>query len=289
MKFCASLSFAPIEELAELAQTADECGWEMLALSDHMIQPAEIRSRYPYTEDGSPRHSAFTPWPDPWVAIGYMAALTQRVRFYTSVYVLPMRNPFQVAKAVGTASLLSRERVALGIGMGWMREEIELMEQSFRNRGRRANEMIDVMRKLWGGGWVEHHGEFYDFDRLEMSPVPRAPIPIYVGGVSEPALRRAARQGDGWISDLHSTAEIAELIARLRAYRVEYGRASEPLEILVSANDAFGLDGYRRLADLGATHVLTMPWFFYGGPTESLADKQVGLRRFADDVIAKMD
>jgi len=287
LKFCCSLAFSPPANLLELARCADRSGWEMLALSDHIVHPKDLRSRYPYTEDGSPRHEAFTPWPDPWVTIGHLSAVTERLRFYTSVFVLPARNPFQVAKSVGTAAVLSGGRVALGVGMGWMREEIELMEQSFEKRGRRANEMIEVLRKLWSGGWVEHHGEFYDFAALEMSPTPEQQVPIYVGGISDFALRRAARQGDGWISDLHSTEELRLLMKRLRSYLDEYGRDPSSFDVLVSVNDAFDMDGYRRLADMGATHLLTMPWYFYGGSPDKLEDQCAGLERFGEDVIAR--
>jgi alkanesulfonate monooxygenase SsuD/methylene tetrahydromethanopterin reductase-like flavin-dependent oxidoreductase (luciferase family) len=134
---------------------------------------------------------------------------------------------------------------------------------------------------------VEHHGELYDFDRLEMSPVPGRPIPIYVGGLSKPALRRAARN-DGWISDLHSTAELKEIVAQLRVLRNDLGRAAEPLHILASATDAFDVDGYKRLEEVGVTHLLTMPWMFYGGTLDSLDSKREGIRRFGDKIISNM-
>ena len=156
------------------------------------------RSKYPYTATGERRWEPFTPWPDPVVAIASMAAVTERLNFFTSVYVMPLRSPFAVAKAWGTLAVMSGNRVALGIGMGWMEEEFEMMEQPFARRGKRGDEMLEVLRTLWSGGWVEHHGEFYDFDKLEMSPAPTAPVPIFVGGLSEAALRRAARN-DGWI------------------------------------------------------------------------------------------
>src|SRR5207237_9456327 len=104
--------------------------------------------------------------------------------FLTNGYGLPMRPPFAVAKMVATAAVLSQNRVALGVGMGWNAQEFDLMGQPFRQRGKRADEMLEVLAKLWAGGWVEHHGEFYDFDRVEMTPAPTAPIPVYVGGVS---------------------------------------------------------------------------------------------------------
>src|SRR4029078_13741019 len=96
--------------------------------------------------------------------------------------------------------------------MRWMGEESRLLEQPLGRRGKGAGEMLDVMRKLWAGGWVEHHGEFYDFDALEMSPAPTAPVPVYVGGISDAALRRAARN-DGCVSDLHTTDALAQLRA----------------------------------------------------------------------------
>ena len=126
-----------------------------------------------------------------------------------------MRTPFAVAKTVGTAAVLSGNRVALGIGMGWNADEFALMEQPFRQRGKRADEMLEVLAKLWAGGWVEHHGEFYDFDRVEMSPAPTERVPVYVGGMSEAALRRAARH-DGWISDLHRSDELVGICATLQ-------------------------------------------------------------------------
>jgi probable F420-dependent oxidoreductase len=288
MKFVTSLAFSDPTHFCALARTADETGWDALVVSDHVVHPETIESPYPYTVDGAPRWEAPAPWPDPWVAIGAMAAVTRRLRFLTGIYVLPMRNPFVVAKAVGTAAVMSGNRVSLGIGVGWMREEFDLLEQSFRDRGRRTDEMIEVMRKLWAGGMVEHRGEFYRFDRLQMSPAPEQPIPIIVGGLSRPALRRVGRLGDGWISDIHTTAELREIVGTIRGYRAEYGRQDQPLEIIAACSDAFDVDGFRRLEEIGVTHVQTMPWIFYGGSTDSLDDKKDGLRRFADNVILKM-
>jgi probable F420-dependent oxidoreductase len=286
VKFVTSLAFSDPTQLCDLARAADEAGWDGLVVSDHVVHPEKIATPYPYTKDGAPRWQAPAPWPDPWVAVGAMAAVTRRVRFLTGVYVLPMRNPFQVAKSVGTAAVLSGDRVTLGVGVGWMREEFELLEQPFEQRGARTDEMIEVIRKLWAGGMVEHHGRFYDFPRLQMSPAPGKPIPIVIGGVSDAALRRAGRIGDGWISDLHTTEELRGIVAKIRQHRREAGREGSP-EIIAACTDAFGVDGYRRLEEIGVTHVQTMPWFFYGGPTEALDRKLEGIRRFSDDVISK--
>ena len=288
MKFVAALAFGDPAHFLDIARTADACGWHALALSDHLFFPQHLRSSYPYVDDGKPFWLSSTPWPDPWVAIGSMAAVTRQLRFMTNVYVLPVRNPFVVAKVVGTAAVLSNNRVTLGIGVGWMREEFELLGQDFSTRGKRTDEAIEVLRRLWRGGMVEYHGKFYDFGRLEMSPAPTAPVPIYVGGESPPALRRAARYGDGWISVLRSFAEIKSLIERLTALRRECGRADRPFDVCVSCSDVFDVDGYRRLQDLGVSSILTVPWVMYGEDPTTLDAKQRGLQRFAADVIQRL-
>lgn len=283
MKFVTSLAFAPPAQLLPLAQACDAAGFDAVALSDHVVHPEKIATPYPYTKDGAPRWQPFTAWPDPWVTAGAIAAVTERLRVVTSVFVLPLRHPVLVAKAVGTAAVLSGGRVALGIGVGWMREEFEICGAAFERRGARADEMIAVLRKLWAGGWVEHAGDFYAFPRLDMSPAP-GEVPIYGGGLSEAAFRRAAWHCDGWISDLHTSEELRGIVAKLRALRAEGPRAGRPFTVLGSVVDAVTPDDYRRLEESGVTHVQTMPWVFYGGPTDDLARRLEGIRRFGDEV-----
>jgi probable F420-dependent oxidoreductase len=287
VKFVVSAAFNDPDQLLALAPCAEECGFEAMAFPDHVVHPEKLDTPYPYTADGSRRWSAFTPWVDPWVAIAACAAVTQRLGFTNNVFVLAMRNPFLAAKAIATAAVLSRGRVTLTLGVGWSNVEYRLLGQDFRSRGKRTDEMIEVLRKLWTGEMVSHEGAFYRFDSLESNPVPPARIPIWVGGISDAALRRAARN-DGWLSDLQSTAEIATCIDKVRRFRAEQGRAGEPFDVMASASDAFTLDGYRRLADIGVTHVLTLPWIFSHGDTKVLSEKKEGMRRFADDVIAKI-
>ena len=286
MQFCYSATFSAPDELVALARAGDQHGWHTLTVSDHLINPVTTRSTYPYTPDGSRRWEMGTPWPDPWVTIGHLSAVTTRLRFLTTVYILPARTPVHVAKQVATAAVLSGDRVDLGIGMGWMEEEFDAMGTPFAKRGKRADEMIEVLRKLWTGEVVEHHGEHFDIPPLEMLPAPGARVPIIVGGLSEAALRRAARN-DGWVSDLHNVEELAEICRRLDAYREEYGRSELPFAVYGSARDAWDLDGYRRMADAGVTHLVTMPWYFYAGPEADLAGKLEGIERFAEDVIAR--
>ncbi len=287
MKFVLSTAFSPLHEILPLAQAADESGWEAVTFSDHIVHPETISTPYPYTDDGSRRWDAYSEWPDPWVIIGACAAVTKRIRFTNNVFVLPIRNPFQVAKAVSTAAVLSNNRVTLTIGVGWSKDEYQLMGQDFHTRGKRCDEMIEILKLLWSGDMVEYHGNYYDFDRLEMNPAPCAPIPIWVGGISDAAHRRAARVGDGWLSDLQPSDEIIESIAKIQAMREVNGRSDLPFDVMASPNDAWEIEGYRRLAAGGVTHLLTMPWVFYHGENPSLEKKIDGIRQFSQDIISK--
>lgn len=145
----------------------------------------------------------FTDWPDPWVLVGALAQVTRRLRFVSTAYIPAMRDPYSAAKSIGTAAVLADGRVELGVGVGWCEEEFELMGQRFARRGKRNDEMLDLMRTFWEPGWTQFDGEFYPTPRLEMMPTPPR-IPIFVGGLSDIALRRAARH-DGWIGDLITT------------------------------------------------------------------------------------
>ena len=288
MKFSIPVAFMNPLELPAIARAAEEAGIHALAISDHVVHPAAIASKYPYTADGARHWDAATPWPDPWVTIGALSAITTRLRFFTNVFILPARNPFLVAKAVGTAAVLSADRVALGIGVGWMKEEFELLGQAFEGRGRRTDEAIEILRLLWSGRTIEYHGACFSFAATAMSPAPSAPIPIYGGGLSKAAFRRAARLLDGWIAVIHSTAELRAMIAEIHRLRSEHGRSDQPFEVIGTANDAFDVDGYRRLEDIGVTGVFTLPWRLYGTERSPLAARIDSIRRFGDEVISRM-
>jgi probable F420-dependent oxidoreductase len=261
VKFWHALTFLPSDHVVELAKAADACGYDAVALSDHIFYPEDLRSPYPYSPDGRPIWSADTHWPDPWVTIGALAAATTRIRLATNVYVAPARDLFTVAKLVSTAAVLSGNRVVLGVGAGWCADEFEQLGQEFRTRGRRLNEMMIALRTLWAGGMVEWHAEFFDFGPLRISPVPDAPIPIHVGGDTEPALRRAAYLGDGWIGNRRHSAEEADaVLARLRRHRAEAGRLDEPFEISLALAVPPDPAVFRRYEDQGVTAVCCAPW-----------------------------
>ena len=136
---------------------------------------------------------------------------------------------------------------------------------------------------------VEYQGKYYQFSAMEMNPAPSEPIPIWIGGISDPAMKRAARLGDGWVTDLQTSAEIIESIERINNWRREYGRDNELFEVMATPSDAWDVDGYKRLQDAGVSHILTMPWPFYHGESEQLEHKIDGIKRYADDIIARFD
>jgi probable F420-dependent oxidoreductase len=289
VRFCQSLMFAAPDQWLELTRVAEAAGFDQVSLSDHVFYPGKLDSAYPYTPSGTPMFPPETPWPDVWVMTGALAAVTERITFSTHVYVLPVRNPFVVAKAVGTAAYVSGGRVVLGVGAGWMREEFTQLEQPFERRGARMEEQIEVLRTLWRGGMVEHHGEFYDFDPLEMSPAPPAPVPVLVGGHTEIALRRAARIGDGWMGVYYGVDELLTLVDRLQGYRREYGTDDRPFEVQAAVVDqAPTPDVCARLAEGGVTALITSAWMMEGLSFASLEENTGALERFGEKYIAPL-
>lgn len=283
MRFAVVGAFLPTDELVPIARAADELGYAGFAIADHVVDLETLETPYPYEADGSRRWQPTTEWPDPWVLVGALSAVTTRISFFTSIYVAALRSPYQVAKSVGTAAALSGGRVRLGVGVGWCREEFELLGQDFGTRGRRTDEALDLLGELWASDWVESAGPFYPTPRLTMRPRPARPVPILVGGMSEVALRRAARY-DGWIGDVCSTDEAIGHATRLRELRAELGRGGDP-DVVVALNDALTADDFARAEAGGITEVMTMPWLYYSGFKATLDQKIDGLRRFADDVV----
>ncbi|AGZ49388.1 TIGR03619 family F420-dependent LLM class oxidoreductase [Mycobacterium kansasii] len=282
MKFYISSAFLKTAEIIEIAKAADDLGYDGIGIPDHVVNLETLTTPYPYTKDGQRRWPPFTDWPDPWVLVGALAQVTRRLKFVTTVYIPAMRNPYSAAKAIGTAAFLASGRVELGVGVGWCEEEFTLMGEQFAARGQRTDEMLALMRELWKPGWTEFGGRFYRTPRLEMQPTP-PPIPVYVGGLSDIALRRAARY-DGWIGDLIKTDRAIEAAGRLRELRVENGLSVEDFTVLTPLTDAFTAADYRRAEEAGITGILTMPWMFYTGPDAGLSEKVDAMRRFRKDL-----
>ena len=296
MRFHQAVAFMETDQLLDLCRATDSLGYAGIYLSDHIFFPKQLTSRYTYSphEDGSPIWSAEANWPDCWCLISAMAAITERLEFTTGVYIAPARDLFTVAKSVGTAAYISHDRVRLGVGVGWCKEEFELAGQDFHTRGKRTDEMIEVMRKLWSGGVVSHHGRFFDFDALQMNPSPEKPIPIYGGGHSEVAMRRAARLCDGWIgAGPYSEDEGRQYLEQMKRYLKDEGRDTDGFAIYMALNVMPDPDVYKRFEDLGMTDTICAPWMFTAGggvdtDYRSALDAKIrATEAFATDVIAK--
>jgi probable F420-dependent oxidoreductase len=277
------------EQMGELAVLAEDAGFEGVLGDDHWYLPAA-------STDEDPNARAAMPWdyifPDPLVAGAAILARTRHLKYGTCVLVVANRaNPLLVAKSVATVARTSEGRFVLGIGTGWMRDEYVAAGVDFQSRVARTVEMIDVLRKLWGPGPVQHHGRYFQFDATFAEPRPHQPVPIYLGGSSAPALRRAGRIADGWMGLTSELDALPGQIAAINEGRREAGRDREPFQFMC------GLlphpDGtlptkadYRRSADLGITQ-------HHFGPIEHVIGKQYPtfeekrrvVLKFADRVI----
>jgi len=282
VKFWHAMPFMRPSDAIELAVVSDDCGYDGICVPDHLFYPRELKSDYPYSEDGKPGFGPDTPWSDPWVLIGAMAARTQRIRFTTNVYIAPARDLFTVAKLVSTAAVLSGGRVALGVGAGWMREEFEQTGQDFDSRGKRLSEMIPVLKQLWTGDFVEHHGTYYDFDALKIAPVPEEEIPIWVGGHSPAAIKRATQLADGWIGVDYKVDEAEEVVRKITK-QVPDGK---PFELILALWAHIDAELCERFEDLGVTGLLCAPSMF--ARSEELGPRIDSTKRFANDVIARV-
>ncbi|RMD85060.1 MAG: TIGR03619 family F420-dependent LLM class oxidoreductase [Candidatus Dadabacteria bacterium] len=286
MQYWQSVFSTEVDQLLDVARIAEELGFDGLLISDHLLHFEKITSRYPYSPDGKPpSFSASTEWPEAWSTIAAMCAVTRRLRFVTNVYILPLRHPVEVAKQVSSVASLFEGRVGLGVGAGWMKEEFDAVGVDFDTRGARLNEAIELVRKLWSGDTVEHHGRFFELPPARMCPVPKQPIPILVGGMSRGALRRAARYGDGWIGAGQRLEEALETLAELRRLREREGRADQPFETIVPLVEPLDRQIVARLEEAGVSGVVSYPFVFELGPRSSLADKRAYMERFAERVI----
>jgi len=225
------------EYITAFARAAEERGFDSLWVGEHVLLFDEYASQYPYAEDGrliglAPEHGLL----DPFLALGFAAAVTSRIRLATGVCIVPQRNPVYTAKEVATLDWLSNGRVTLGVGVGWLEEEFRNLDVPFEARGTRCREYVEVMKRLWCDEVSEHHGPLYDLAPCRQFPKPiQAPHPpIVFGGESDAALRRVAQGGDGWFGFNHTPESAAECIGRLRPMLEAEGRSLEDVEISAS-------------------------------------------------------
>jgi probable F420-dependent oxidoreductase len=296
MRFHQAVAFLETDQLLELCRATDTMGYSGMYVSDHLFFPKQLSSRYTYSpyEDGSPIWSPEADWPDSWCLISAMAAVTSNLLFTTGVYIAPARDLITVAKLVGTAAVLSHDRVRFGVGVGWCKEEFDATGQEFHNRGKRLDDMIPALRALWKPGWVEYHGPYYDVPSMQVNPAPGQPVPIYGGGHSEPAIRRATRLCDGWMAASAYTPEEAwRYLDLVHDALKREGRQDEPFDIYMAINAPPDIDLYHRLEDAGVTDMICAPWMLAEQGVErdyrsQLEAKLRATETFASSVIARM-
>ena len=288
MRFSYAESMCDPSHYLPLAIVAEQAGWTSFTVPDSICYPEVSDSKYPYTPDGNREFLDGKPFIEPFSLIPAMGAVTERLRFTTFVVKLPIRLPVLVAKSAASVAVITGNRFGFGVGLSPWPEDFAACGQDWKSRGKRMDEMIEIIRGLLSGDYFEFHGEHYDIDSIKICPVPTEPLPILVGGHSEPMLRRAARIGDGWMHAGSDQETLERLIARIGELRREYGRDREPFEIHVISLEGYTIDGVRRLEDLGVTDVIVSFRNPYEPDTQTLEQKINALRQFADDVITRM-
>jgi probable F420-dependent oxidoreductase len=273
-----------------LAQAAEEAGYDSMVVPDSICYPEHATSTYPYNPDGTREFLDGKPFIEPFSLIPALGVVTKRLRFTTFVLKLPIRNPVLVAKQATSTAVLTGNRLLLGVGTSPWQEDYEILGVPWERRGLRLDEEVEIIRGLAGGGFYGYDGKIFKIPNIKLSPVPTAPIPILYGGHSEAMLRRAARNGDGWMHGGGDPADLPGLLARLAELRREEGTADRPFEVHVISMDAFSVDGVKRLEDLGVTDVIIGFRWPYGvePDTQPLEEKLAALNKFAERVIAKV-
>lgn len=236
-----------------LAQRCEEVGFSSFAVPDSIIYPEHSDTRYPYTPDGKREFLEDKAVIDPFVLMSTMAAVTRTLRFYPFVYKLPVRQPVLVAKQASSLAAMSNNRLSLGVGLSPWPEDYIACNEPWEKRGKRMDEMLQIMRGLLKGGFFHFEGEFYQIPSLKLCPVPTRPVPILIGGHADAALKRAAQYGDGWLHAGGNQEELEALIKKLKYYLKEFGRNENTFEIHAISVDAFSLDGVKRMEDMGIT------------------------------------
>jgi probable F420-dependent oxidoreductase len=287
------VNVAEYDQYLALARAAEDFGFEGISLSERLLTPVQSASTYGHAADGE--QLSADDRVEPWIALTAMGAVTARLKLASNIYLAALRNPFTVAKTLATAAVLLPGRVVLGVAAGWSREEYDAVGVDFAARGRRLDELLAVLPALWSGAVVEHRGEFFDCAPVVQRPTPPAKIPVWVGGGSDPALRRAALQ-DGWLPEFMPHAQFLDTIRAVKNCRREVGKGNEPFDITCCPLQPPPQHELDELEAAGVNKRFTVPpWLtFTGAPTPWMRDgenyalldnKLRALERYAQAVI----
>ncbi len=244
--------------IRDYAQAAEGAGYDHLLVFDHVLGAKlerldKLGRRPPYTDE-----SAFH---EPFVLFGYLGACTRRLELVTGIVILPQRQTALVAKQAAAVDVLTGGRLRLGVGIGWNYTEYEALNEDFHTRGRRVAEQIAVMRKLWTEPLVSFKGAYHQLDQQGINPLPvQRPIPVWLGGMAEPVLKRVAQISDGWFPQFQPGDEARQIMGRVRDYIKDAGRS--PSAVGIEGRFAYSIGGpaqwtqrAREWRDFGATHL----------------------------------
>lgn len=249
------------EIVRAVGREAEARGFESIWVAEHVVLFDDYDSKYPYDPSGRFPTGGDAGLLEPFTALSYLAAVTDRVRLGTAICLVPQRNPVYTAKAVTDVDALSGGRVEFGVGVGWLREEFDALGAPFDRRGPRADEYLAAMRSLWCDEVSEFHGELYDLRpcRLYPKPVQQPHPPIHVGGESDAALRRVARLGQGWFSFGRLPEDLPPALDRLDAALAAEGRSRDDITLTVSPYmHPVTPESVARYAELGVDRLVVM-------------------------------
>lgn len=287
MKFAYHATMCPPDQYLPLALAVEEAGFDTFTFPDSICYPKEGSDVYPYNDDGTRDFLDGVPFLEPFVAIPYLAARTEKLRFTTSVIKLAVRQPAVVAKQLSTLGVMIGDRFGFGVGISPWPEDFEACQIPWEKRGKRMDEMMEIVNGLMSGEYFGYEGEIFQMAPIKICPVPGHKIPLLVGGHAKPALRRAARLGDGWISAGSTVDELRDMIGQIEDFRHEYGRESEPFEYHVMTEAAYSPEGLAQLEAIGVTEVIVAFRNPYDGEpdTQTVEEKLGMINWYADNVI----
>ena len=265
-----------------LAQLAEEAGFDSLWTVEHVVVPSGYESPYPYAKSGRMPGGEDIPVPDPLIWLSYVAAVTTRIKLATGILILPQRNPAVVAKEAATLDVLSKGRLILGVGVGWLKEEFDVLRVPFEERAARTDEYIEALRVFWTQPEPTYAGQFTSFERAKSYPKPvqAGGVPIVIGGHTPAAARRAGRLGDGFFPARGGLDELPGLLDVMRAAASDAGRDADAIE--VTTGGAMDIETAKKYTDLGVSRLVIPP---LGFDLETLK-RQLG--DFGENVIAPL-
>ena len=251
---------ATAEKMIETAQHAEAAGIESVWTFEHVIVPTAYESKYPYDRSGKmpiPPQAWFL---DPLISLAHVAAATKSIRLGTGVNILPQANPLLFAKQVASLDALSRGRLTLGLGIGWLAEEYHAMGTPFERRGARFDDYLEAVKKVWTGEVVEHESEFLSWHGFMSHPTPaqKPHPPILIGGATTKTLQRVVDAAQGWYAPSDSSRELTEKIATLRKLAAAAGRPFESIDITTNWRMEKRPDALPELEDLGVTRAVVL-------------------------------